>query len=1088
MVRLCCYFLAFALALVLSACCGDQPIPIREQIDVSFVQQQLPGYFSLTKLQTPLQGQPLSVNSSDLNNDGSPDLISGYTSDLGGLLMIQHGKVNFTDSPFNSAAQMMEVPLRPDYIFNGDFNDDRLPDILIAQKENSYLYWIDGKSQNFSAGNLVPLPGTITAISVAQLDRETGKKDTILGLQTNDGFQLIVYKGNTKNPFTEPEIYGFDNRIDVLEVGMLNQDSANDLAIVSAAKLWILMGNPKLTSTIERKPKLIRLRFPVEKMAFGNFVPESRKGLALLSKSGKIHSLTFDNESHWQKKVIARGAWPQASQMLRTRMTGNPMDDLVIITGKQVELIATSKAGDIYQSVSSIELSGDSASAMSVKLNSDALYDLVFLENQNPITIALTQPQSFFSVNLLTDESDADTGDGLCDIDLGTPNHQCTFRAAIQQANASPGMDSIRFDSLSSATIAPLTPLPTITDAVDINGSLFITGAAELTGSNPAAAISPGLTITAGSSVVRHFVINKFDGSALSAGIYLATTGNNEIYDCKIGTDSTGTIDLGNAYGVLINGSSNNELSNLVFPNTMSGNITGVAIQGNSGGNQIEYNLIGTTADGSAALGNLSDGIYVSTTAGNTNFINNNVVSGNNGNGIRILSEGYLNGNKVGVDAEGINDLGNAGIGISTVSDSNYLTHNEIGGNGSAGVSILGDDNHLDSNYIGVNQEGTVDVGNDAGGILIQAGDHNWLNDNVIAFNNGFQAPGIRVTAGGIENFFETNSIYSNSGLGINLGSDEVTPNDPGDGDNGENHLQNFPIITSATSNGTDTGVAGTLNSTPNDIFQLEFFGGPDCDPSGNGEGQIYLGSTSVNSDANGNAEFSATFFLGLPLGYFVTATASKFISSNPSIYETSEFSACILVQAPESGLSCSISSYPFDPMPGENVIAIGTIRDENNVPVPDLPVIFRIQTPYGENFDSAITNAQGNAQTPPFTSNYPDEYTISMEGTGFSCSTSVQFTYCQSEETLDRALALFTEDGEELLKIKIADPVLDRLTEQTYRELLPQLSEFRKIGKIHLNGAKRDSVISLLDLYMQKATPALGEKLLQLRKTISER
>src|SRR5207244_3161734 len=43
------------------------------------------------------------------------------------------------------------------------------------------------------------------------------------------------------------------------------------------------------------------------------------------------------------------------------------------------------------------------------------------------------------------------------------------------------------------------------------------------------------------------------------------------------------------------------------------------------------------------------------------------------------------------------------------------------------------------------------------------------------------------------------NSIYSNGSLGIDLGGNGVTPNDPpGDFDTGPNNLQNFPTLTSA--------------------------------------------------------------------------------------------------------------------------------------------------------------------------------------------------------------------------------------------------------------------------------------------------
>lgn len=1084
------------LTLILSGCCGDQPILNKGQINVNLVNETRKGYFSLANLQTPLpSAQPLTMAASDWNQDGAVDLISSYASDMGGLLMLQQGEVNFrnpkskellSESPFNSTAKVLEVPLRPDFVFTGDFNHDRLQDILIAQKNASYLYWIAGDGQQFSAGNLIPLPGAITAIKVAALDRDIGSQDTIIGLQTNEGFQLVIYKGNQKEAFSEPEVYPFENRIDALEVGLLNQDAGNDLAILSAEKLWVLIGNPKLTSTMERKPKLIRLRFPVKRFAFGNFNPESRNGLALLSESGKIHSLTFDRESHWHKKVIAKSAWPEASQMLRTKMTGNPLDDLAIVTGNQVQLLATTKAGQVYETVDSFELPGDFASAISLRLNYDALYDLVFLENRTPITIALTQPQSTFSVNLITDESDSNTGDGVCDIDPGTTGNQCTFRAAIEQANASAGVDDINFNALSNPTIAPLNPLPVITDPVNINEFPFQGNVVELSGSNPNAAINSALTITAGSSTVNDLVINGFNGSPIAAGISLLINGDNEIKGCWIGIDRTGTVNLGNGYGIQINSSSDNDIGNLVKPNVVSGNITGIVIQGDSQSNSIDFNLIGTTSDGTAALGNSGDGIYISSDAGATNSVTYNTISGNGSNGIRILSDGFIENNKIGVDSAGTTEIGNAGIGVSTVLNSNSVGSNVIGGNGSVGISLLGNDNMVERNSIGTDQSGTLQLGNDGGGVLIQNGNHNQINTNIIAFNNGFQAPGISVTANGAENLFSQNSIYSNSGLGINLGTDQVTANDVGDGDNGPNHLQNFPVITSASGNGQDLGITGTLNSLPNESFDLEFFGGPDCDPSGNGEGQMFLGSWSVLTDGNGDVEFSKSFLVVVPAGSYIRATASHTISTNPPIFETSEFSACVQVENPTSGLSCVLGTVPFSPvLLGENVYAYGTVVDENNVPVTDLPVIFRIETPSGDNFEATITDENGAARTPLFYSNYPADYIISMEGTGFSCTKTVIFNYCLNPLNIQDSIFSITEHTQELLKIRLADPALDQFTTLSEKLLRSQINEYLRTGSIKLTPAQRDSAISLLDLYVQKASPALKQKLLEIRSRL---
>ena len=105
------------------------------------------------------------------------------------------------------------------------------------------------------------------------------------------------------------------------------------------------------------------------------------------------------------------------------------------------------------------------------------------------------------------------------------------------------------------------------------------------------------------------------------------------------------------------------------------------------------------------------------------------------------------------------------------------------------------------------------------------------------------------------------------------------------------NNLQNFPLLSAATVSGTVTTILGTLNSSANTTFRLEFFSNAACDGSGNGEGQTLLGSMSVTTDGTGNASFTASMPL-TTVGSAVTATAT-----DPN-NNTSEFSACRAVAA----------------------------------------------------------------------------------------------------------------------------------------------------------------------------------------------
>ena len=81
--------------------------------------------------------------------------------------------------------------------------------------------------------------------------------------------------------------------------------------------------------------------------------------------------------------------------------------------------------------------------------------------------------------------------------------------------------------------------------------------------------------------------------------------------------------------------------------------------------------------------------------------------------------------------------------------------------------------------------------------------------------------------------------------LGIDLGGDGITPNDPGDvdGDIGPraNNLQNFPELESVSFSPGFVTVKGSLDSpvTTNNDYTLQFFANNIKDDSGYGEGTV---------------------------------------------------------------------------------------------------------------------------------------------------------------------------------------------------------------------------------------------------------
>jgi parallel beta-helix repeat protein len=422
---------------------------------------------------------------------------------------------------------------------------------------------------------------------------------------------------------------------------------------------------------------------------------------------------------------------------------------------------------------------------------------------------------------------------------------------------------------------------------------------------------------------------NLWDGIRLEA----AASGNR-IQGNYIGTVVTGNAPLANGErGINVrDGASLNRIgveTDAAEGNVISGNTKeGILITGaGSNGNVVAGNWIGTNTIGTTAVGN-AGGIQINGGAksnvigtngdGSADTLEGNLISGNIGRAIYITGSGtdstVVAGNRIGTKADGNLPLANGrsievivgpdssrigtnGDGVSDSGESNVIAGNL------RGILISGATNSvLAGNLIGIGPTG-AQLGNGSGsfgaGVFLTNSatgtrvgtDGNGVGDseeaNVIAFNS----IGVLISgANSIRNSIRGNSIHSNVGLGIDLGEDGVTPNDAGDTDTGANGQQNFPIIASAASSGMLTTIEGTLNAAVNTTFRLDFFSTATADPSGFGEGDVYLGSAEVSTDNAGNISFVAALPVMVPEGHFVSATATD-ASGN-----TSEFSGTVVV------------------------------------------------------------------------------------------------------------------------------------------------------------------------------------------------
>jgi CSLREA domain-containing protein len=527
---------------------------------------------------------------------------------------------------------------------------------------------------------------------------------------------------------------------------------------------------------------------------------------------------------------------------------------------------------------------------------------------RNPLTVAAALATSFV-VNDTGDGGDSSLADDVC-MDAGG---NCTLRAAIQQANATAGADTITFSIGSGpVTIQPgATALPQITEALVIDGTtqggVGYTGPplVELDGS-----ASPGYGLASSAVVtIRGLVMNRFaSGSAIAL---FAGSGGSVVQGNYLGTNMAGGSAAGNAGAGIQVFSSGNTIggANASDRNVISDNDTGIVLLADN--NTVTGNYIGTDAAGTSALGNASAGIVLQ--GSNSNTITNNVISGTkptNGSGAGIdlvqsateSTNNVIQGNLIGTDKTGSIALGNSRRGINL----NGASSNTIGGSGPGQANVIsgntgdgldlpnGQQNTIRGNLIGIAADGTSPLGNGGFGIQMQSsinaiGGSAAGEGNVIANNNG---AGIVIT-GGTGNGVLGNRFYANASLGINLGIDTVTANDAGDTDVGADNLQNFPVITSATLSGGTLHLVGTLDtnaSLANPGFRIEAFLNSACDPSGNGEGEFFVGAANVSVDGSGHAAFT----IDLPTS--ATGTVATATATAAGTGDTSEFSACASV------------------------------------------------------------------------------------------------------------------------------------------------------------------------------------------------
>ncbi|ASJ72713.1 cadherin domain-containing protein [Granulosicoccus antarcticus] len=522
-----------------------------------------------------------------------------------------------------------------------------------------------------------------------------------------------------------------------------------------------------------------------------------------------------------------------------------------------------------------------------------------------------------------------------------------SLRWAIEQANADNDDSIIVFSEYHYIYLT--SELPDIKKPLTIDGttypgapnypSITIVGTGTSSGN--------GLTLASGSdgSVIKGLSIRDFKDS----GILIDKTDSHTITQTDIGSD--GTANFGNGkYGIEIIDGKNNNIGSTTISGTnierilISDNaLSGIHISGSgSTGNAINNVYIGfgwdeqSIANGSGASGEA--GIYL-TDGASDNTIGteySNVISGNEGSGIRISGSNttgnVISGNVIGLDETITVDIANTGSGIWIDNDA---SDNTIGG--------------------------------------LVAGD-----GNIITSNEG---DGIRITgSNSIGNSILRNIIENNAGQAISLNGGSLTANDVDDVDSGPNDYQNYTVLTSAiTDESGSLTITGSLNTTPNKSYRIEFFATDTPNASGHGGASVYLGSTNFSTGASGTVNGAFAFSANVAVGTYITSTTTEF-SAGGNYGSTSEFSENIeTVRSNSDPVFTSSNSFDVD----ENSSSVGTIttNDSNG----DTPVYSLVSTKDYSFFTIDSSTGQLSFLSPPdyetpLSANGDNDYLVSVE------------------------------------------------------------------------------------------------------------
>ncbi|MGB9104059.1 MAG: VCBS repeat-containing protein, partial [Terriglobales bacterium] len=456
-------------------------------------------------------------------------------------------KGQFPD-PFLSTPDSVNLPVRPDFVAVGDFNGDGHSDIAVGSRSSATLYILlcDGKGK-FTQPMAVALPAGVTAMAAKRLDPGSRYANLVIAV-SGDNPRLLVYAGSDSGPQGVISL-GVSAPVTSVAFGNLDRDSYLDAALVAGGQLMILHGRDVHAASVGAGTGVALESVPLVSAAIsvdiGKFLPDRdpRAQMAVLSSDGSIQMIAragldarprsaeelratalgslsghpvalppLDPNEGWTiaetfPARVSSGTSSRTPILMATRISGQAMDDVVVLDGNasRLHLVSHANVRSANDLVGNLPASaeGDVAlnsvpapvAAIRMRVNIDGRPGVVMLnEGQVAPSVMMPLPDPTFTVNTTNDTVDVTPGDSIC----ADSNGQCSLRAAIMEANATAGVDTIMVPAGTYTLTLTGANKETAGEtaaygSLDIFDGVTIQGATDLSG-NPTTIIQAGTT------------------------------------------------------------------------------------------------------------------------------------------------------------------------------------------------------------------------------------------------------------------------------------------------------------------------------------------------------------------------------------------------------------------------------------------------------------------------------------------------------------------------------------------------------------------------------------------------------------------